>query len=190
MKITGGFFKGRNLFYKKSTGCRPTQSIVREAIFDMLAGNIEGKDVADFFAGTGALGFEALSRGAKTVTFVDNSRQAIKMLEKNVELFNLKNHTKIIKMDVEKAVKKLNEESVKFDLVFVDPPYKIDYKTIKNICCGVKSIIKNQGFLILETEKKHRTIDLPEFEKKKEKIYGSTKIQIYQVKTTNGCISR
>ncbi|MCM8764942.1 MAG: 16S rRNA (guanine(966)-N(2))-methyltransferase RsmD, partial [Candidatus Omnitrophica bacterium] len=124
MKLTGGFFKGRVLSYKKTSGLRPTRSIVREAIFDMLGGQVNGSRVLELFAGTGALGFEALSRGASFVTFVDNSLQATRILLKNSRLLNLQGNFRIVRMGAELALKKFAASGSRFDIVFADPPYR------------------------------------------------------------------
>ncbi len=193
MRITGGIFKGKILFYKKNSRLRPTQSIVREAIFNMLAGNIEGKNVADFFAGTGALGFEALSRGASSVTFVDSSADAIRILEKNTELLNLTERVKIMRTGVESAIRKLANQSNRFGLIFADPPYGSGYTRIKKIISGIEMILKDDGIFVLETPsktKEYDSMDIDGFERIKEKRYGSTRIQIYQKKRATRSLSR
>ncbi|HOC02664.1 MAG TPA: 16S rRNA (guanine(966)-N(2))-methyltransferase RsmD [Candidatus Ratteibacteria bacterium] len=189
MRITGGFLKGRVLSYREKSECRPTQSKVREAIFNILATDIEGKNVADFFAGTGALGFEALSRGAVSVTFVDNSADAIKMLKRNAEILGVEKSVRIIKMETTMAIKKLRRESVKFDLIFADPPYKTSMEKIKSIFFDIEMIMNDNGIFLLETDKNYDDIDITGLEIKKEKTYGSTRIWIYQAKRTGCCVS-
>lgn len=193
MKITGGFLKGRILFCRKKTQLRPTQSIVREAVFDMLAGEVQGRCVADFFAGTGALGFEALSRGAASVIFVDSSIEAIEIIERNVEVLDIKESVKILKMKVEKAIKKFKEDSTEFDLIFVDPPYRINKDRLAKIFFSVGMILKNDGIIVLETSSSTTKFDITNvagFEPIKEKLYGSTRIQIYKKKRTSCSLSR
>ena len=189
MRISGGFLKGRVLSYRKKSECRPTQSKVREAIFNILAAGVEGKNVADFFAGTGALGFEALSRGAVSITFVDNSIDAIKMLKKNAKLLGVENCVRIIKTETSMAISKLKRESVKFDLIFADPPYKTSMEMMKSIFSNIGMIMNDNGIFLLETDKNYDDIDITGLEIKKEKTYGSTRIWIYQAKRTGCCVS-
>ena len=130
MRIISGVNRGRNLVDlgrgDRSTHLRPTSDRVRESIFNLIIGGrygnkLENCYILDLFAGTGALGLEALSRGAKSVIFVDNGQQAIKLLKKNILICNVKNKAKIIKADATKELPKLPK--VSFDLVFIDPPY-------------------------------------------------------------------
>ena len=130
MRIISGINKGRNLIDlgkgDPSASLRPTSDRVRESIFNVINGGkfgnkIENCYILDLFAGTGALGLEALSRGAKSVVFVDNGQQAIQFLRKNISICKVENKAKVVKAD---ATKKLPTQLKNtFDLVFIDPPY-------------------------------------------------------------------
>ena len=130
MRIIAGVNKGRNLISlgkgDPSAHLRPTSDRVRESIFNLITGGrfgnkLENCDILDLFAGTGALGLEALSRGAKSVVFVDNGQQAIQLLRKNISICDVENKTKVVKADATKKLPTLLKNS--FDLVFIDPPY-------------------------------------------------------------------
>ena len=130
MRIISGVNKGRNLVDLGKgdplAHLRPTSDRVRESIFNLIIGGrfgnkLENCCILDLFAGTGALGLEALSRSAKSVLFIDNGRQAIQLLRKNILICDVKNKAKIIKADATKELPKLSK--VSFDLVFIDPPY-------------------------------------------------------------------
>ena len=130
MRIISGINKGRNLIDlgkgNPSASLRPTSDRVRESIFNVINGGkfgnkIENCYILDLFAGTGALGLEALSRGAKSVVFVDNGAQAIQFLKQNISICGVQNKTEIIKTDATKKLPKLSNRS--FDTIFVDPPY-------------------------------------------------------------------
>ncbi|MGB9642761.1 MAG: 16S rRNA (guanine(966)-N(2))-methyltransferase RsmD, partial [Candidatus Ratteibacteria bacterium] len=188
----GGYFKGRVLLYNKKPELRPTRSIVKEAIFDMLAPYINHSRVLELFAGTGAIGFEALSRGAESVVFVDNSIRAIKLLEKNCRFLDVKEQVMILKTDAERALKKFKNEQVEFDLIFADPPYRMSFQEICRIISSVAYVLADHGLFILESAKikKHfEELQIEGFAKIKEKIYGSTRVQIYQQRTAGCCIS-
>jgi 16S rRNA (guanine966-N2)-methyltransferase len=129
LKVIGGEFRGRNLHSVKGLGTRPLLGQVREALFNILGDWIEGKEVWDLFAGTGASGIEALSRGARRVIFVEKSNQALRVLRENLELFGpeAKARTHIVREDAWRPQPLLvegQEEETPPDLVFLDPPYK------------------------------------------------------------------
>lgn len=189
MRITGGFFKGRNLFFKKKPELRPTRSIVREAIFDMLGNKTIGAHVLDLFAGTGAFGFEALSRGASKVIFVDKSVESIEIIKKNTENLKLKDLVEIMKMDVELALKKLCSQNIKFDIIFADPPYVSGMKKIEKIVSDIFAVLKDNGIFVVEMAKDRSFSKIAGMEKIRDKIYGATRVQIYQKKGTACCIS-
>jgi 16S rRNA (guanine966-N2)-methyltransferase len=130
VRIVGGINKGRNLIGlgtgDPSAHLRPTSDRVRESIFNLITGGrfgnkLENGDILDLFAGTGALGLEALSRGAKSVVFVDNGQLAIQLLKKNISICNVESKTKVIKSDATKRLPILSKNN--FGMVFIDPPY-------------------------------------------------------------------
>jgi len=123
MRIISGEFKNREIKMPKSRDVRPTSQKVRKAIFDVLAGGIQGKKVLDLFSGSGALGFEALSLGAGYITFVEKKQIAIKTIYENAALLGIKDKCRIISRDVLESLDKLNAQKSGFDIVFADPPY-------------------------------------------------------------------
>lgn len=123
MRIVGGKFKGRRLFVPKGLDVRPTADRVREAVFSILAAKVEGARVLDLFAGTGALGLEALSRGAARAVFVDRRPLALKIIKRNVEALGLEGSARILRTDLSRGPEGLRQETGPFDLIFMDPPY-------------------------------------------------------------------
>ena len=130
MRIIGGVNKGRNLVGlgkgDPSAHLRPTSDRVRESIFNLIIGGrfgnkLENCYTLDLFAGTGALGLEALSRGAKSVVFIDNGQHAIQLLRKNISICDVENKAMVIRADATKKLPTLSKNS--FDTVFIDPPY-------------------------------------------------------------------
>ena len=125
MRIVGGAFKGRTLKAPKSDAVRPTTDRMRESLFNMLAHDpdvtLEGARVIDLFAGTGALGFEALSRGADFVLFVDNSLEGRALIRQNIETLGTAVRSRLFKRDATKIGQRGSMPP--FDLVFLDPPY-------------------------------------------------------------------
>lgn len=121
MRVIAGTLGGRTLVAPKGQATRPTSDRVREALFSVL-GDVTCASVLDLYAGTGALGIEALSRGAARVVFVENARPALDALRRNLESLNLRQVTSVISSPVAKAIRGLTANA-RFDLVLVDPPY-------------------------------------------------------------------
>jgi 16S rRNA (guanine966-N2)-methyltransferase len=123
VRVTGGALKGRKLHPLRGMTIRPTSDYLKESIFNILTGSVEGAAVLDLFAGTGGLGIEALSRGAATAVFVDNAPQAIKTLIRNVQVCCLQEQSIILKRNVLRGLNFLGSIGYIFDLIFIDPPY-------------------------------------------------------------------
>ena len=121
LRVTGGESKGRRLRMPKSI--RPTQGIVKEAIFNIVAPFIDGATVLDLFAGSGAIGIEALSRGALHVTFVDREERGLAILRQNLDALGLKQRARVIRADVARWIEASPDEMRAADLIFLDPPY-------------------------------------------------------------------
>jgi 16S rRNA (guanine(966)-N(2))-methyltransferase RsmD len=123
MRIISGVSKGRRLATPKNQILRPTSDRVKESIFNILREQINGKTVLDLFAGTGNLGIEALSRGAKKAFFVEKGRQALRLIQRNLTQCRLEDQSEIIPKDVNRAIGILKQRRESFDLILMDPPY-------------------------------------------------------------------
>lgn len=123
MRIISGTSRGRRLATPKSQAIRPTSDRVKESIFNIIGELVEGKVVLDLFAGTGNLGIEALSRGAKRTLFVEKGRQAIRLIKRNLSQLGMEGQSEIIPKDVHRAIGILRERGESFDLILMDPPY-------------------------------------------------------------------
>ena len=123
MRIIGGKFKGRKLRPVRGTCTRPTSARTREAIFNIIAFQVHEVNVLDLFAGTGALGIEALSRGAQSAVFVDISNPSLSILRENLAGLGVESSTRIIRWDLAANLNCLLSMPRAFDLVFMDPPY-------------------------------------------------------------------
>lgn len=169
MQILAGRYKGISIRTSAKNIYRPTQSKVRKSLFDIL-GDISDLAVADLFAGSGILGFEAVSRGAKEVTFVDNNHQIIKYLQANSEKINPA-ICKIRKMDVFKFLK----ENISFDLIISDPPY--GQKDLNYLIESSVNMLNPNGVYVLESSIKDEHIDADDQRK-----YGSTRLSFWRKK--------
>ncbi|MDE3055959.1 MAG: 16S rRNA (guanine(966)-N(2))-methyltransferase RsmD [Verrucomicrobiota bacterium] len=145
MKILGGKFKGRSL---KSAGpaTRPTQAIMRGAFFNICQHYIEGAHFLDCFAGSGAMGFEALSRGASRVTFIEQDKVALQALRQNIALLHVEAQVELLPYKAERALAQLEES---FSLIYLDPPYALPVLPyIEQILR--RYLLKEGGFLFIE----------------------------------------
>jgi 16S rRNA (guanine966-N2)-methyltransferase len=153
MRIIAGAYKGRNLKSPPSLNVRPTSDRLRETLFNVIAPRIEDARFLDLCAGSGAVGIEALSRGASHVTFVDRSRRMCKLIEANVELCRISEEQQVIYCaEVNEFLRQSKNEH--WDIVFFDPPYKEDYlQTLQLLGSGDHALVI--------AEHHHKT-DLPE----------------------------
>ncbi len=190
LRITGGEFRGRSLHTlpeKKDRSdefLRPTQAKLRQALFNSIQTRIGGARVLDAFAGTGALGFEALSRGAEHVVFVELSPIAAQLIEKNAAALKVQDRCTLISSDLNR-VHSLIQKSGPYDLVFADPPYSDDWemKLLREIPWELW--LSPEAWVCLEWgRKKSQVKELPEecegLKKIREKIYGESILSTYQ----------
>ena len=177
MYIIGGKLKGRKLAKCKSGLIRPAMALIRKSIFDTLRDFVDGANVLDLCAGSGVIGIEALSRGAKQLTLIDSDKDAVNLIKKNLELCNLK--AKVILGRIPKALNKLTVNSDKYNLIFLDPPYgKSNFieNTLEVIM--LNKLLTNDGLISIESELKSNYVIPKEFKLFKEKRFGNTKITI------------
>ncbi len=153
MRVIAGKWKSKILNSPKTNKTRPTLDRIKEALFSIITPYIKDAVVLDLFAGTGNLGIEALSRGAKFVYFNDVNYEAVKVIYSNVQLTNYENYVKITKKDYDKCLKSLIDENVQFDIIFLDPPYesKIEEKCLNTI--SDSTLIHEDTIIILESDK-------------------------------------
>ena len=178
MRVITGTARGRKLKTPENYDIRPTTDNVKEAVFNILQFDIEGRRVLDLFAGTGQLGIECLSRGAREAVFVDRDREAVRIVKDNLKTCGLT--AAVVQTD---ALRYLNSCG-SFDLIFVDPPYDSELyepvlKTIKLV-----DILSDGGIIICETRREKQ---LPEMEapyrRLREYRYGKVKITTYTKET-------
>jgi 16S rRNA (guanine966-N2)-methyltransferase len=157
MRVIAGQFKGRRLKAPTWEGLRPTSDKLRETLFNIVAPRISGARVLDGFAGTGAIGIEALSRGAAHVTFVETDRRAAALIEQNVLLCGIEQGFAIERGDVETVLRKLPAGAA-FDIIVLDPPY--DSRGLDEMFDAAAARLASGGVLILEHASR-REPDIP-----------------------------
>ena len=161
MRVVGGKCKGRRLSPFRGLEIRPTPDKVREAVFNILAGGGGGagggrfEKVLDLFAGTGAMGIEALSRGSTEAVFVDMNPGAVSVIKKNLEACGLTESAKVYKREVKGALKTLSARHCRFDLIIIDPPYEssLTEETLKDI--EASGLLSPGGIIVAETSKRN-----------------------------------
>ena len=182
MRVISGKNRGTKLYTLDGLETRPTLDRVKESLFNIINFDIPNCNFLDLFAGSGAIGIEAASRGAKKVVMCEKSIDAIKIINKNIEKTKLKEIIKVHHEDFEKCINNLED---KFDIIFLDPPYKTDYvfKAIKKIL--EKKIYKEDTIIVIETdieqdiENSLIKLEIEEYDKKK---YGRASILFYRIK--------
>jgi 16S rRNA (guanine(966)-N(2))-methyltransferase RsmD len=178
MRIISGAFRGRRLHTPKDNRIRPTIDRVREAVFSMIAGEVPGAKVLDLFAGTGAMGLEALSRGAQFCFFVDNGQEALSLIRENVQLCGAQDRSRVIKGPAASAIRRLESEKELFDLIFMDPPYGKGY--IEKTLEIVGAVARDGALVIAERHIKDKPPPVPAlvWQKDRERRYGDTLISV------------
>ncbi|MDD5439728.1 MAG: 16S rRNA (guanine(966)-N(2))-methyltransferase RsmD [Candidatus Omnitrophica bacterium] len=182
MRIIGGGLKGRKLDFIKSPDIRPTMDKVRQALFNVIASAIPGTSVLDLYAGSGAFGLEAISRGARSATFIDNNHRCIEIIKKNIEHVGVGDRATVMKMDVLRALDLLGRpESPHFDIVIMDPPYYKDLAKKTLIKLGLYDIVSPNNIIIIEHYRKDEVPDaLDNLKRCAEKRYGDTLLSFYK----------
>lgn len=159
MRIIAGRFRGRRLQSPPSDRTRPTSDRLRETLFNILAPRIEGARFLDLCAGTGAVGIEAISRGAEHVTFVDQSRKMSELIVANVDLLGLNNaDLEIINADAVAFLRKRKATDSPFDLIFFDPPYSADYESVLELISKKADRLLNANALVIVEHAKRKQL--------------------------------
>jgi 16S rRNA (guanine966-N2)-methyltransferase len=176
MRIISGTSKGRRLATPKSQAIRPTSNRVKESIFNILGEEVKGKVVLDLFAGTGNLGIEALSRGAKKVLFVEKGRQALRLIQRNLFQFGMRERSEILPKDVSRAIGILKQRGESFDLILMDPPY--EKGLIQNTLLKLHShrIYHEDSILVIEHNRREPIPEMVEWTLIRQRRTGDTLI--------------
>lgn len=182
MRIIAGKFKGRTLITMKDQSIRPTTDRVKESIFNLIQGYVEDAKVLDLFAGSGALGIEALSRGASSVTFADRSNDSIETV--NTNLKKVSGKVNVIRKDFLSTIDYLSARKEKFDIIFLDPPYKqgLDKAAIDKI--DEAGVLAEDGIIVVERSREDEPMELTKgYRAISVRDYGSVTVMLIQKAT-------
>lgn len=181
MRITGGEFRGRILAVPKSGAIRPTQDRVREALFSMLAPELPDADVLDLFAGTGAVGLEAVSRGARRATFVETDRRHVSTLRANVETLCAAGRVDVVAADAYRWIGSYSGPG--FSIAFADPPYALGeergYASVLDTLSR-RCVVREGGLFVAEMTAVQRAEETPGWELLRDRTYGKTRICVWR----------
>lgn len=162
MRVIAGIFRSRQLKGKPPAGIRPTSDKLRETLFNVLGLRVQSANFLDGFAGTGGVGIEAISRGARFVCFVDQSRKATAIIRQNLESLEVTEGFRLIEADLGKTLDLFERDGTTFDIVFLDPPYEREELYAENLSAfGSRPLLNEGGVLVMEHSKR---VELPETE--------------------------
>jgi 16S rRNA (guanine966-N2)-methyltransferase len=179
MRVIAGLFGGRRLTAPRGLSTRPTSDRVREALFSAL-GEVHGARVLDLWAGTGALGIEALSRGAAHATFVENARPALTALRDNLASLGLEEVTRVVGQPVERALRGLARPGEPpFDLVFADPPYAV-VGAVPTAIAALAGDLAPEARIVVEHAARDAAPQLAGFRARPSRVYGDTAVSLYE----------
>ena len=183
MRVIAGSAKGRKLKAPEGLHTRPTTDRLQEALFGSIQFEISGAAFLDLFAGSGGIGIEALSRGARTLDLVEQDAKALFCIRQNIRELSFERQTRIWAMPVERALKELAKEKRVFDIIFMDPPYNKGHipKVLESI--QKNKALKNNGIVVLESDNTDFHENINGYEIIKQKKYGRTYVTVYAQKT-------
>lgn len=180
MRVIAGELGGRRLRAPSGTVTRPTTDRVREALFSML-GRLDGLDVLDLFAGSGALGIEALSRGAASAVFVERDHAAIRTLRENLDALSLlAPAVQVRRADASSALQSARRRRETYDLIFIDPPYATAHDWQPELSALLPSLLRPQARVVVESDRREQ-LQL-ELAIERERRFGDTTIRIHREK--------
>jgi 16S rRNA (guanine966-N2)-methyltransferase len=187
MRVIAGIYKGRRLKTLEGLSLRPTSDRLRETLFNILAPRIEETRFADLCAGSGAIGIEALSRGARHVTFIESSLKAARIISENLRNCGIREGYRVINRDALRALKNLASEQAQFDIIYFDPPYDSEIHTPVMWLIAKHDLLAEDGVLIVEHRR--QTPLLPNYDRLRpyrQVAQGDTLLTFFGVEAVEG----
>jgi 16S rRNA (guanine966-N2)-methyltransferase len=175
MRIVAGTHRGARIFAPKGLDTRPTSDRVREAAFNLI-GPVDGAAVLDLYAGSGAMGLEALSRGAGSAVFVESDRDACGTIKRNLDKLRLRG----AEVDCVDVLRFLAAERRRFDLILVDPPYDMVESVAVRLTAYLPTVLAESGLVVLESSSRVEP-ELPPFVLRTSRRYGAARVSLFEV---------
>lgn len=179
MRVISGYLKGRNIDGYDTIGTRPTMNRVKESMFASIQEYISDSLVLDLFSGSGSLGIEAISMGAKKCYFVDNGREILNILRKNINNLNIEEKSTIINRDYREALLYFKNNNIKFNIILVDAPYKMEAMNEVIELVNKYNLLEDDGILVLEYSTDILKDNYSNLKLLKSKKYGDKYVNIY-----------
>ncbi len=184
MRIVAGTHRGRPLLGPKGPGLRPTADRVRESLFNLLGQFFEGGDVLDLYAGTGALAFEALSRGMSRAVLVDPGAESARLVGENARALGMEDRIELLRMPVARALPRLGAEGRRFALVLADPPYAEEVAAEVAMAVGEGRLLADGGTLVVEHGRREVPPDtVAGLQRTDSRRFGDTMVSLYRTAT-------
>ena len=184
MRIVGGNFKGKKIFLPRDKSTRPLRDLVKESIFNLIEHSnkfnsfIDNSNILDLFSGTGSFGLECISRNSNKVTFIENYKEALFILKKNIKAFDAQNRCKIIERNCFDFFNEKKFFNDKFDIIFLDPPYKEKKINLIINMIKEKKFLSKNGILVIHRHKKDDVSITNKLKILDQRAYGISKITI------------
>lgn len=179
MRVISGFLKGKNIKGDNIKGTRPTMDKVKQSLFAMIQNDVRDSICLDLFAGSGSLGIEAISNGAEFVYFVDKNREAYDTILDNIKTFNIRDKTLTFVYDYMKALLYFKSNNIKFNLIFLDPPYRENLIVEVLEFIDSNDLLYSKGQVICEFSEEHLADEYGNLSVIKERQYGDKTVKIY-----------
>lgn len=184
MRVIAGSFKGLQLKGSSKLNIRPTKDRVKEALFNIIGHKIVGANFLDLFSGYGNIGIEAISRGANSVTFVDNNKLCVKIIKENLSILKQNNPEKnsVLCDDVINILKNIRKYKYRFDIIFMDPPYDTNLAEKSLFEVNRYDILNQAGWIVTEIpSRKNISKKINQLKQFRKEIYGNTEIVFYKI---------
>ena len=187
MRVIAGIARGHKLESIEGMKTRPTTDRIKETLFNIIAFELQGCHFLDLFAGSGAIGIEALSRGAQRAVFVDDAADAAAMIEKNLHHTKLHDRADILRLNVIDALKQLAEKGESFDIIFMDPPYGQMLAASVLQALLQYNVLQKDGFVIMEHASDSAFCGVGGFQIIKKKVYKTTTMTFLSLEESVSC---
>ena len=182
MRVVAGSAKSLKLKTIEGMETRPTQDRIKETLFNMIQYDIPGSTFLDLFSGSGGIGIEALSRGAKEAYFVEKAKPALRCIRENLRYTKLDKKAQVLATDVNSAIRQLETKNVTFDHIFMDPPYYKNMFIDALSSIDEADLLCDDGIIVVEHDTKDKFVDkIGRLEKTRDKKYGNTTLTFYKL---------
>jgi 16S rRNA (guanine966-N2)-methyltransferase len=183
VRVISGTARGKRLQAPRGMDTRPITDMIKEALFNVIGSSIKGASLLDLFAGSGSVGIEALSRGARLTIFIDNSNDAIRVIKKNLKNCGFKDGFEVYRNDVFRALEILAKRNARFDYIYVDPPFTVEaiFEPLLKTLDRLPLLAPNGRIIIRTPRRMHLAAELKSLEEYRVNNYGESTLHYYMM---------